>query len=104
MPEREIINQAAQFDWKDWTLWSIIGLFILGTLARVLVSNEPFCWRRFLGEIILALIGAILFYSFGLMQGMSTIQIMFFGALSALGGVRLVEWAIKGFAKVKGLD
>jgi hypothetical protein len=38
------------------------------------------------------------------MQGMSVIQMMFFGALSALGGVRLVEWGIKGFVKIKGLD
>lgn len=104
MPEKELLSQATQFDWKDYTLWSIVGLFILGALARVLVSSEPFCWRRFLGEIILAAIGAVIFYSFGLMQGMNTIQIMFFGALSALGGVRLVEWGIKGFAKIKGLD
>jgi hypothetical protein len=104
MPEKEMLNQAASFDWKDYTFWSVAIMFVLGVLAKALVSNEPFCFRRFAGELILAMIGAVLFYSFGLMQGMSVIQMMFFGALSALGGVRLVEWGIKGFVKIKGLD
>ena len=104
MPEKELLTQASTFNWYDYTFWSVVTLFTLGVIAKALVSSEPFCARKFWGEIILAVIGAVLFFSFGLMQGMNPLQIMFFGALASLGGVRLIEWGIKIFGQLKGLN
>ena len=98
--EKEVVTSAFQW-WSDPLLWSVIAMFILGTIGRILVSDEPFDPRKFFGELILAAIGAIILYSFNLMQGMTPIQIVFFGALGSLGGVRLIEWIIKIAKKVK---
>lgn len=89
------------FSWSDRLLWSVVSLFALGTLGRILVSSEPFDLKRFLGELILSVISAIILFSFNLMQGMSPTQIVFFGALGSLGGVRMVEWVIKIAQRVK---
>lgn len=76
-------------------LWSIVTLFILGAVARALVSNEHFDARKFTGEVIIASIGAVIMYSLGLMQGMTEVQIVSFGALASLGGLRGIEWTLK---------
>lgn len=100
MPDKkELINEA--FNWTDPVMWSVIGMFVAGTLGRILVSDEPFDSRRFTGEIILSIIGAIILYSFNVMQGMSPIQIIFFGALGSMGGIRLIEWLIKIAKKIQ---
>ena len=97
--ERIAIEQA--FSWADRALWSVVFMFMAGTLGRALISNEPFCARRFFGEMILSCLGAITLYSLNLMQGMTPIQIIFFGALGSMGGVRMIEWVIKFAKKVK---
>ena len=75
----------------------------MALLARHLVSSEPLDKRRLAGEAILSAIGAVVFWSAGLLQGMSTLQMVFFGSLAALGGVRAVEWGIKIAAAVKNI-
>jgi hypothetical protein len=87
--------------WCNKTLLSIIAMSALATLARTLVSDEPFDLRRCLGELIFSIIGAVLMYTMGLMQGMTDVQIIFFGALGSLGGVRLVEWAMGIAQKIR---
>ena len=97
--EKEVVTTA--FTWADRTLWSIMALFALGALGRILVSSEPFDLRRFAGELILSVIAAVILFSFNVMQGMTTVQIVFFGALGSLGGVRMIEWVIKIARKMK---
>lgn len=85
----------------DRTLFGVIALLLTGTLARFLISPEPLCWRRFAGEMLLSVIGGVVIFNFGLLQGMSAPEIILVGALSSLGGLRLVEWAIKIITALK---
>jgi len=82
-------------DFQDRLLWMIIGLSALGAAGRNLLSKEPFEIKKFLGELILSIIGAVIVWSFGLMQGMTVPQMIFFGGLSAWGGIRTIEWGLK---------
>lgn len=107
MQNSEVVNNIASTQpwfWYSKMLWSIVILFVLGALARALVSNEPFDFRKFTGEIIISAIGAIIMYSLGLMQGMNEIQIVGFGALASLGGLRSIEWTLKLVNKVKSVQ
>lgn len=76
-------------------------MFVLGSMARTFVSDEPFDGKKFMGEIIFSTIGAVMLFSMGLMQGMNEIQIVGFGSLASLGGVRTVEWALRIVKKAK---
>lgn len=96
------MHNGPPFNLDDSTMWSIVGLFLMGVLARTLISNEEFCARKFFGELLLASIGAVVMYSFGMMQNMTAVQIIFFGSLASLGGVRMIEWFIKIIERLKG--
>lgn len=100
--EKDVAVESAWL-WTDRLLWSVVGLFILGSMARTFVSNEPFDVKKFLGEVIFSAISAVIMYSMGLMQGMSEAQIVCFGALASLGGVRSVEWALKAANQFKSM-
>ncbi len=100
--KQQVINEA--WLWTDRTFWSITIMFLLGSMARTFVSNEPFDWKKFSGEMLFSLIGAVIMYSMGLMQGMTEVQIIFFGALSSLGGVRSMEWMIKIGRNIKKME
>lgn len=89
------------WDWSDRFMWSVIGMFVLGSMARSFIGNEPFDPKRFIGELILSTIGAIMMYSMGLMQGMSETQIVCFGAAASLGGVRMIDWGLRIAKAVK---
>jgi len=80
---------------------SLVALMVFGTLGRILNSNEPLDMRRLVGELILASIGAVLLYAFGILNGMNYYQIIAVGALGGLGGVRLLEWTIKIWKQVQ---
>ena len=80
---------------------SLVALMVFGTIGRILVSDEPFDWRRLTGELILAAIGAVLLHAFGMLNGMNFYQIIAIGALGGLGGVRLLEWLIKIWKQVR---
>ncbi|MGZ8172571.1 MAG: hypothetical protein ACXWT0_01585 [Methylobacter sp.] len=99
MPDRQLVNE--HWFWTDKLMWSVVAMFILGSMARTFISNDPFEPRKCIGEIIFSAIGAVMMYSMGLMQGMSQVQIVCFGALAALGGVRLFEWVMKIAKTVK---
>lgn len=88
-------NSSTSLDWGDRLLWVVVGLMILGEVARHLVSDEPFCKRKFAGELIFAALGGFLLWTFGLLQGLTAPQMLLAGGLGSLGGVRLVEWVIK---------
>lgn len=80
---------------------SLVAMMVFGTIGRILVSDDPFDWRRFTGELILAAIAAVLLYAFGMLNGMSFYQVLAVGALGGLGGIRLLEWAIKIWKQVQ---
>lgn len=90
---KEVIKDS--WFWTDRMLWSVVVMFMLGSMARTFVSDEPFDGRKFFGELIFSLIGAVMMYSMGLMQGMNEAQIICFGAGASLGGVRAFEWFMK---------
>ncbi|AZZ92762.1 hypothetical protein EUZ85_19350 [Hahella sp. KA22] len=102
--ERELAQRAAETSsiWTSKEFWTVLVLFVAGFVARTLVSQEPFDRKKFLGELILTAIGAVALYAAGALQGMSDLQMLMFGALGSLGGLRAVEWVIKAAAQVKG--
>lgn len=106
MPNETMNNMANSqvWLWSDKTLWSVVAMFVLGSMARTFISNSPFEPKKFIGEIIFAAIGAIVLYSAGLMQGMSEVQIVCFGSFASLGGVRTLEWIMKIGKAIKGMD
>lgn len=83
------------FSWTDSVLWGVVIMFFAGELARNLISNEPFNPKKFMGEMIVAGLGGVATYSFGVFQGMSTAEIILIGSLAALGSFRMLEWAIR---------
>jgi len=103
MPNETVsaIESTQPWIWSNRILWSVVVMFVLGSMARAFASNEPFDARKFIGEIIFSAIGAIMLYSMGLMQNMNEVQIIGFGAFASLGGVRSIEWAIKIGHKIK---
>lgn len=98
-PERELAQQAVEY--TDPTFLGFLALVVTGTIGRILISEEPFRFRRFAGEVILAIVAGVMLYSAGLLQGLNPAQLAVVGSLAGLGGVRLVEWAIKIIVKVK---
>jgi hypothetical protein len=90
------INRVA-----DPTLAQIALMFIIGVAGRALIANEPFDVKKFFGEVLLSLLGAEIIWSFGLMQGMTTHQMIFFGGLSAWGGLRSIQWVLKAANTIK---
>jgi len=91
-------------NWADKSLWIVMGFILLGHVARNLVSDEPFNIRKFIGEMILAAIGAVSIYVMGLLQGLPEPQIIFIGLLTSLGGLRALEWAAKITRAVKKIS
>lgn len=94
----EVVN------WADKSLWIVVGLILLGHLARNLVSDEPFKLKKFVGEMVLAGIGAIVIYLLGILQGLPEIQIVLIGSLTSLGGIRALEWAAKIYRITKSIN
>jgi hypothetical protein len=103
MPTETIksVVDAQPWVWGNRMLWSFVTMFVLGSMARTFVSDEPFDPKKFAGEIIFSIIGAVMMYSLGMMQNMNEVQIIGFGAFASLGGVRGFEWAMRIAKKIK---
>lgn len=97
-------NDGQEVNWADKSLWIVIGMILLGHLARNLVSDEPFNLKKFIGEMVLAGIGAVVIYLMGVLQGMPPIQIILVGCLTSLGGIRVLEWLAKIYRLSKNLQ
>ena len=100
MPEKTTIDAAVDF-WSDRHLYISMVVFMSVVLAYRLVGNEPVSIRRLIGELILALIGAGVFHSLGLMKGLIGPEYWLMIFLSALGGLRSIEWVLKVFIALK---
>ncbi len=96
---REVVKDS--WLWTDRMLWSVVVMFLMGSMARTFISEEPFDLKKFMGELMFSAIGAVMMYSAGLMQGMNEAQIVCFGAGASLGGVRMFEWFMKIAKNVK---
>lgn len=101
-PATDALEQTS-VNWADKSLWVVVGLILLGHMARNLVSDEPFNLKKFIGEMLLAGIGAVVIYLFGILQGLPEIQIILIGSLTSLGGIRALEWAAKIYRLSKKL-
>lgn len=99
MPEKELANGSQV--WFDPNFWILISILLMGYLARTLASEEPFDKKRFFAESILTVIGGVLLYAAGLIQGLSFLEMVVFYCLTALGGVRTAEWVIKAVVAIK---
>lgn len=97
-------SEEQMVNWADKSLWIVIGMILLGHLARNLVSDEPFNLKKFIGEMVLAGIGAVVIYLLGVLQGMPPIQIILVGCLTSLGGVRVLVWTAKIYRLSKNLQ
>lgn len=103
MPSEAVntVVETQPWVWGNRMLWSFVTMFVLGSMARTFVSDEPFDPKKFAGEIIFSIIGAVMMYSLGMMQNMTEVQIIGFGAFASLGGVRGFEWAMRIARKIK---
>jgi len=80
-----------------------IGIaMVAGLIARTLVSDEPFQLRRFIGEIILAVMFGVAIFAVGIIQGMGFWQTMLVALLSGMGTTRSLEWLIKASKITRG--
>lgn len=100
----EEVLKSPMVNWADRSLWVVIGIVLLGHLARNLVSDEPFRLKKFVGEMLIAGIGAVVIYLMGILQGLPEAQIILIGSLTSLGGVRALEWAAKIYRLSKKLN
>lgn len=83
------------------TLLIVLALVVIGTLGRILVSDEKFDLKKLLGEMLLAGVGAIGLWAYGILQEFHPAEQVLYGSLLALGGVRALEWAIKAIRLIK---
>ena len=100
----ETLVDTSVVNWTDRSLWVVVGIILLGHLARNLVSDEPFNLKKFIGEMLLSGIGAIAIYLLGILQGLPESQIILIGSLTSLGGVRALEWAAKIYRLSKKIN
>lgn len=82
---------------------AIFAVWVFAAIGKNLLKDEPLNWRVLIGEIILAAVGSIVMYSFGMYQGMDAWQMIFIGSLAGLGGVRLIEQVIRIFKFVSSV-
>lgn len=83
------------------TLLIVLALVIVGTVGQMLVSDEKFDVKKMLGELLLAGVGAMGLWAYGILQEFHPAEQVLYGSLLALGGVRALEWVIKAIRLIK---
>lgn len=81
---------------------AVIITMIGGLIANTLVNDEPFNVRRFVGEMILAIMFGASIYAFGIIQELGFWQTLLIALLSGMGTTRSLEWLIKVTKITKG--
>jgi len=95
---------------KTTSFWSGIELYItmavFGSVvfASRLVGDEPINPKRLTGELILSFVGAGVFHALGLMKGLTGPEYWLLIFLSALGGLRSIEWGVRIFVALKKVN
>ncbi len=100
MPSKNLADNSQHF-WTNLDLWAVVGICLMGWLGRALVSKEPFDMRRCAGEGLLTAIGGVGLYAAGLLQGMTPLEMILFGCLTALGGLRALDWMMKAAVAIR---
>ena len=106
-PEKEVISEIMKGSVTSVSgdevrgFLSVVGLFIIGTMGRILATREEFDLRIFIGELLMGFVGGVVLWSFGLLQSMTFPEMLMVGGLGGLGGVRLIEWIIQIAKKVR---
>jgi len=89
-------------DTDGWKVFATLLIVWTGAaLSRLLRDEDGFSWQVFASEMILALIGAIIIYNFGVWQEWPMHQVLFVGAFTSLGGVRFVEQITRLIKSIK---
>lgn len=95
-------HDAGRF-WSDWNMWVLVMVAVATMYAKHLVKGERFDRRKFVGETILSVVGMIGCYAMGILHGMAPVEIVAYGTLMSLGGVRLLQWAIQGVQAIRSI-
>lgn len=77
-------------NWLDKTLWTFVFIVLCGFVGRTLIDDRPIDKRRFAGELILTVIGAVGVYFSGLLQGLGAVEMIVAACLCAMGGIHLL--------------
>ena len=81
----------------------VLALWILGTIASLLVQAGPLSIRAIVAELLIAVIGAVVFYQFVSIQGWDKPYVILVGGLASLGGTRtmsmIIQMLTRGVAK-----
>jgi len=96
VPEKDLLFNL------DKNALVVVGVVVLGCVAKALGSSEPINWPKFFGEVILSMLGALALISFGLLSGYDWLEIFFFGCCSSVGSMRVLTWAIRIMLAVRG--
>lgn len=99
-PEKEFAAHIGNLEELKGPL-IVAGLFVVAHVGRILATGEEFCLTKFIGEILLAIVGGIVMAAFGMMQDMNLAEMVFWGGLAGMGGVRMVEWMFKIAKRIK---
>lgn len=83
-------------------LMAVAVTMVAGLIARTLVNDDPFNIRRFIGEVILAVMFGAAIYAFGMIQQMDFWQTLLMALLSGMGTTRSLEWLIKASKMSRG--
>ena len=75
----------------------LLFMFVGSALASALLTKEPFDWRKFFGEMLIAVMGAIAVWHMGILQQLSPSAIIVIGFSTSLGMFRQLTWASRLF-------
>jgi hypothetical protein len=90
--------------WDDWNMWVLVMIAVTTLYAKHLLKGERLDYRKLVGEAILTVVGTIGIYGLGLLRGFSPTEIVVYGTLMSLGGVRALQWAIQGTRTLRGME
>lgn len=99
MPDRQLLEivPPGMDSQQTMTFIQVAGMFIGSALGGNLLSPEPFRWRKFTGEMIFALMGAVALWHFGLLQQLQPSAIVVLGFSASLGMFRQLTWVARLF-------
>lgn len=95
------VNNAAETVAVDSRLYAIILMLWLGVVAGRLIGDEPLNLKKLVGELLLSFLFGVGLWAFGLLQGLSGLQLIALAAFSALGGGRTIELLIRLIVQLK---
>lgn len=104
-PVKHVLDAAHNMGrfWANWNMWLLVMIGVATMYAKHLVKGERFDRRKFIGESILSVVGMIGCYAMGVLHGLAPVEIVAYGTLMCLGGVRALQWAIQGIGVIRNM-